>query len=131
MSVVTLSLLNYILYLPTLTWTAGGDLFGFLVHYPEEVQEKLLVFQLPSSEVTVTKEGLLTELSSLIAQLKNSSDTVSNLIAHTKISPIWFAYICSRLTINCGQNSLQLNGLFVLYDLHVHIRSTVMCCAGS
>ena len=70
----------YSIYRPLYVWTAGVDLFGFLVHYPEDVQEKLLVFQLPSSEGTVTKEGLLTELCSLIAQLNNSSDTVSNLI---------------------------------------------------
>ena len=58
-------------------WIAGADLFGFLVHYPEDVQEKLLVFQLPSSEGTVTKEGLLTELCKLIAGLNNNSDPMS------------------------------------------------------
>ena len=52
-------------------------MFGFLVHYPEDVQEKLLVFQLPSLEGAVTKESLLTELCGLIAGLNNSSDTVS------------------------------------------------------
>ena len=59
-------------------WTAGADFFGFLVHYPEDVQERLLVFQLPSSEGTVTKEDLLKELCSLIAESNDSSDTVSN-----------------------------------------------------
>ena len=52
-------------------------MFGFLVHYPEDVQEKLLVFQLPLSEGTVTKDSLLTELCGLIAGLNNSSDAVS------------------------------------------------------
>ena len=52
-------------------------MFGFLVHYPEDVQEKLLVFQLPLSEGTVTKDSLLTELCGLIAGLHNSSDVVS------------------------------------------------------
>ena len=32
----------------TLMWTARGDLFGFLVRYPEDIQEKLLVFQVAS-----------------------------------------------------------------------------------
>ena len=83
MSIITC--LHYNFALLTFIWTAGADLFGFLVHYPEDLQEKLLVFQLLSSEVTVTKEGLLTELCSLIAQLNNSSDTVSNMYLPTKV----------------------------------------------
>ena len=68
--------------LPISMSTAGADLFGFLVHHSEDVQEKLLVFQLASTEKTVTKENLLTELCSLIAELNNSSNTVSVLMAH-------------------------------------------------
>ena len=66
-------------HLLILTWTAGVELFGFLVHHPEDVQEKLLVFQLPASEGAVTKESLLTELASLIAELNNSSNKVSRM----------------------------------------------------
>ena len=60
-----------------LIWIAGADMFGFLVHYPEDVLEKMLVFQLPSLEGAVTKESLLIELCGLIAQVNNSSDVVS------------------------------------------------------
>ena len=58
----------------TLIWIAGEDLFRFLVHYPEDVQEKLLVFQLASTE-----ENLLAELRSLLAELNNNSNAVSVL----------------------------------------------------
>ena len=62
--------------------SAGADLFGFLVHHPEEGQEKLLVFQLASNKRTVAKENLLTELCGLIAGLNNSSNTVSVVMVH-------------------------------------------------
>ena len=75
-------LLCDVINLPISIYAAGADLFGFLVHYPEDVQEKFLVFQLASTEKTVTKENLLTELCSLIAELNNSSNTVSVLMAN-------------------------------------------------
>ena len=60
-----------------LIWIAGADIFGLLIHNPDDLQERLLIFQLSSSEETVTKESLLAELCGLIAQINNSSDVVS------------------------------------------------------
>jgi len=51
-------------------------MFGLLVQYPEDPQEKLLVFQLPSQEGT-TKDDLLTQICGLLANVNNSSDQVS------------------------------------------------------
>ena len=53
-------------------------MFGLLTQYPEDPQEKLLVFQLSPQERT-TKDNLLTQLCGLLADVNNNSDQVSQL----------------------------------------------------
>jgi len=66
-------------------------MFGILAQYPEDTQEKLLVFQLPSQEGT-TKDNLLTQLCGLLADVNNTSDQVSYTLA----------LCCCIATLNCG-----------------------------
>jgi len=71
-------------------------MFGILAQYPEDTQEKLLVFQLPSHEGT-TKDNLLAQLCGLLADVNNSSDQVSYTLA------IQYLHYCYCIAIlNCG-----------------------------
>ena len=50
-------------------FVAESEMFGLVMVYPEESQEKLLVFQLPRHVGTATKYDLLAQLCGLISSV--------------------------------------------------------------
>ncbi|XP_065886683.1 protein ECT2-like [Dysidea avara] len=71
-----------------INFTSGSEMFGLVVVYPEESQEKLLVFQLPRHVGTATKDDLLAQLCGLISSANNISDKTQLLIT----APVDFLY---------------------------------------
>ncbi|XP_065888931.1 protein ECT2-like isoform X2 [Dysidea avara] len=72
--------LQHVRSVVTFTDKPGPEMFGLLTQYPEDPQEKLLVFQLSPQERT-TKDNLLTQLCGLLADVNNNSDQSQFLVS--------------------------------------------------
>jgi len=93
-------------------------MFGLLAQYPEDTQEKLLVFQLPSQEEK-TKDNLLTQLCGLLADVNNNSDQVSYIV-YSNPAPLLLE-ICDL--------KLYFIGICVPSPKYIPVQIGVLCLA--